>query len=211
MGNSRSSRSALRLLDSLVSAAKRPKDGLFGCACCRRIWHHLQAEISRRAVETAELFVDGLATARQLAVLRKNKGAFPNPQAGWQCTLSNGNDAGKLACREASGWMGAQESSHGIDAFYAGIRAEQVHQAALFRCIVSNPFRPLTLDSSWLTSSVLDLATGIYEDRAFDRMPILADALMDAGCANDDILQHCRTGGPHVRGCWVVDLLLGKA
>ena len=57
---------------------------------------------------------------------------------------------------------------------------------------------------------MLGLARGIYEDRAFDRLPLLADALMDAGCADEQILAHCRSEGPHVRGCWVVDLVLGK-
>jgi hypothetical protein len=67
------------------------------------------------------------------------------------------------------------------------------------------------LNPSWLTSDVIALASGIYTERAFDRLPILADALQDAGCDNADILDHCRGSGPHVRGCWVVDLLLGKA
>lgn len=79
------------------------------------------------------------------------------------------------------------------------------------RCVFGNPFRPVALDPHWLTSSVLDLATSIYEDRAFDRMPILGDALMDAGCAEEEVLLHCSGPGPHVRGCWVVDLLLGKS
>ena len=60
------------------------------------------------------------------------------------------------------------------------------------------------------TETVFALATGIYTERAFDRMPILADALEDAGCDNADILEHCRGDGPHVRGCWVVDLILEK-
>jgi hypothetical protein len=79
----------------------------------------------------------------------------------------------------------------------------------LFRDIFGNPFRPVSLDPAWLTSTVVLLAKGIYDDRAFDRLPILADALQDAGCDNDDILGHCRGPGPHVRGCWVVDLVLG--
>ena len=81
----------------------------------------------------------------------------------------------------------------------------------VLRCIVGNPFRPATLDPSWLTSTVVALARGIYEDRAFDRMTILADALQDAGCDSEDVLNHCRGPGPHVRGCWVVDLVLGKS
>lgn len=80
----------------------------------------------------------------------------------------------------------------------------------LLRDLFGNSFRPIKLDPHWLTSSVLDLAQGIYEDRAFERIPILADALMDAGCADELIINHCRGPGPHVRGCWVVDLLLGK-
>ena len=82
--------------------------------------------------------------------------------------------------------------------------------ANLLRCILGNPFRPVTLDPAWRTSTVVALAKGIYDDRAFDRLPVLADALQDAGCENDDILNHCRGDGPHARGCWVVDLVLGK-
>jgi hypothetical protein len=83
-------------------------------------------------------------------------------------------------------------------------------QAESLRDIFGNPFRLATLDRSWLTSTVTSLAQAIYDDRAFDRLPILADALEDAGCTDQDILAHCRGGGEHVRGCWVVDLLLGK-
>jgi hypothetical protein len=92
------------------------------------------------------------------------------------------------------------------------VRPPQVRtaKAQSLRCIFGNPFRPLSIDPSWLTTDVVVLATGIYQDRAFDRMPILADALQDAGCDNADILDHCRGPGPHVRGCWVVDLVLGK-
>jgi hypothetical protein len=83
-----------------------------------------------------------------------------------------------------------------------------IERARVMREIL--PFHPITLSSSYLTSTVLALAQGIYEEKAFDRMPILADALQDAGCDNSDILNHCRGPGPHVRGCFVVDLCLGK-
>ena len=63
---------------------------------------------------------------------------------------------------------------------------------------------------AWNDGTVRKIAQAIYDERAFDRLPILADALEDAGCDNADILNHCRNGGEHVRGCWVVDLLLGK-
>ena len=82
--------------------------------------------------------------------------------------------------------------------------------STIFRDIFGNPFRPITLNPSWLTSTVVSLANGIYTERAFDRMPILADAFQDAGCDNEDILNHCRQPAEHVRGCWVIDLILGK-
>jgi hypothetical protein len=78
------------------------------------------------------------------------------------------------------------------------------------RDIFGNPFRPVTADPRWLTSTAVALARTIYTDRAFDRLPILADALEDMGCDNADVLTHCRGDGPHVRGCWVTDLVLGK-
>jgi hypothetical protein len=81
---------------------------------------------------------------------------------------------------------------------------------SLILCVLGNPFRPVAASPTWQTANVVALAQAIYDKRAFDRMPILADALEDAGCANADILNHCRQPAEHVRGCWVVDLLLGK-
>ena len=75
---------------------------------------------------------------------------------------------------------------------------------------VFNPFRRVIIDPGWLTSNVNDLARTIYEEKAFERLPILADALMDAGCANEQLLNHLRSPGPHVRGCWALDLILSK-
>jgi hypothetical protein len=77
--------------------------------------------------------------------------------------------------------------------------------------LFGNPFRHVTLDPSWLTSTVLALSQQMYESRDFSPMPIIADALQDARCDNDDILAHCRGPGPHSRGCWAVDLVLGKS
>ncbi|OWK40938.1 hypothetical protein FRUB_04830 [Fimbriiglobus ruber] len=83
--------------------------------------------------------------------------------------------------------------------------------ACLVREIFGNPFRPAVADQIWLSFTVTALARQIYDSFDFSLMPILADALQDAGCDNEDILAHCRSDGPHVRGCWVVDLLLGWA
>ncbi|AWM42340.1 hypothetical protein C1280_21800 [Gemmata obscuriglobus] len=71
-------------------------------------------------------------------------------------------------------------------------------------------FRSIEFDWAYLTATTVAIARQMYESRDFSAMPILADALQDAGCDNDDVLNHCRGPGPHVRGCWVVDLLLGK-
>jgi hypothetical protein len=83
-------------------------------------------------------------------------------------------------------------------------------QADVFRDIAGNPFRPVDFDPRWRTADTVGLARAAYEDRAFARLPLLADALMDAGCDDDRLLDHCRSRGPHVRGCWAVDLVLGK-
>ena len=115
------------------------------------------------------------------------------------------------------------------DSLLLGVKPEVVEQddgletesgirraiADLLRDIFGNPFRPSLPPPpavlAWNDSTVPRIAAGIYEERAFDRMPILADALLDAGCENEEILQHCRQQkGVHTRGCWVIDLHLGK-
>jgi hypothetical protein len=81
---------------------------------------------------------------------------------------------------------------------------------ACTRDIFGNPFGPFTWSPEWRSETAVALAARIYESREFGAMPILADALQDAGCDSAEILDHCRGPGPHVRGCWVVDLVLGK-
>ena len=86
-------------------------------------------------------------------------------------------------------------------------------QSDFLRDIFGNPFCPISLDPAWLTlndGTVLRIAQAIYGDRGFERLPHLADALEKAGCDEADILTHCRQLGKHVRGCWVLDLLLGR-
>jgi hypothetical protein len=87
---------------------------------------------------------------------------------------------------------------------------ERKAQAALIRDIFGDPFPPPAFDPAWRTPDVTALATSIDDDRAFDRMPTLADALEKAGCHDPVILSHCRGLGAHVRGCWALDLILGK-
>jgi hypothetical protein len=88
--------------------------------------------------------------------------------------------------------------------------AEAGVHAWLLADIVGNPFRTPVVEPAWLTSTVVSLARGVYEERAFERMPLLMDALLDAGCHNEAVLEHCRGPNNHVRGCWLIDLLLAK-
>jgi hypothetical protein len=97
----------------------------------------------------------------------------------------------------------------------AGLDVTQrpVMARSLILCVLGNPFRPATIDTAWLTwhdGLLVSMAQQMYVSRNFGDMPVLADALEDAGCTNPDILGHCRQPGEHVRGCWVVDLVLGK-
>jgi hypothetical protein len=100
-------------------------------------------------------------------------------------------------------------------AFLAGKAQEERAVCALIRDIMSNPFRPSPILApawlAWQDGTVSRMARSIYEDEAFDRLPILGDALEDAGCTDASVLGHLRGAGPHVRGCWAVDLILGKA
>ena len=96
--------------------------------------------------------------------------------------------------------------------FKEAMRVEgATYQAPVLRCIFGPlPFRAVTIGPPWLTPTVKQMAEAIYAERAFDRLPVLSDALEEAGCNNQDILNHCRQPGVHARGCWVIDLLLGK-
>src|SRR5262249_23472844 len=125
--------------------------------------------------------------------------------------------AAACAASNAASWNGRTAMGYAADAACAAAAeavsteaAAKLQQVGFLRCIFGNPFHPVTLTPAWQTSTVTALAQSIYDDRAFDRLPILADALEDAGCDNADILNHCRQPGEHVRGCWVVDLILGK-
>jgi hypothetical protein len=197
------------------------KARLLGVAFASDIVNFVAEPEIRDGIAIAERFADGLATDDERRDARNRaeksipdywnyRGALPfevirhsySAVAGlnYRDILPNLTDAVRDA-RSALISM-AEQSQEG---FYRN-RLERLLIDEIFALL----FRPVALDPRWLSASVLDLSCAIYEERAFERMPILADALMDAGCDNDDILNHCRGDGPHVRGCWVVDLLLGK-
>lgn len=94
----------------------------------------------------------------------------------------------------------------------ADLKRRWADECSIVRCVIGNPFRPAPhLSDAIRTSTVVSIATAIYDENAWDRLAVLADALEEAGCDNAEVLAHCRGRGPHVRGCWVVDLLLGKS
>ncbi len=169
------------------------------CGLCRLLWDALPDETSRRWVEEAERYADGCIPLKDLSKLA------PSDQSAWKrdMTLTSIRDpqllrAVALGARNPSTVHIPLSTNHGWLLCF------------LVREIFGNPYQVMAFDSDWLSSTVIDLARTIYEDHAFERMPILADALMDAGCDNADILDHCRYSTPHVRGCWVIDLILDK-
>jgi hypothetical protein len=94
---------------------------------------------------------------------------------------------------------------------YAAVREERRKHANLIRCVFCSTLRPITFNPEWRTDTATSIAKSMYDSRDFTAMPILADSLQDAGCDSEYILKHCRdASGIHVRGCWVVDLIVGK-
>jgi hypothetical protein len=190
---------------------------LFAVACCRRIWHLVTDERCRVAVELAERSADesvdpvalNLASAEAEEAYEESlgewtEGVFPVEKS--------------LPC-EAASYASNSPVVRVEDAVTVATAAsacfkqqadEESAQSALLRDIFGNPFRPVTFDPRWRSETAVSLASAIYEERAFDRLPILADALEEAGCDHADVLAHCRGPGPHVRGCWVVDLVLDR-
>jgi hypothetical protein len=194
---------------------------LFGCACVRDVWDDLPDDALRRAVETCERFADGLATAEELRAARD--AADATYEGNGDIIADHSAIAVTDLCGTSPSFPMGEGSAAGISAVAAEARfsrklswdtarkrAQRLH-CQLLRDIFGNPFRKVKLLKKWRTSTVVSLAAQIYESRDFSAMPILADALQEAGCDHDDILDHCRGPGLHVRGCWVVDLVLGKS
>lgn len=162
---------------------------------------------SRLALNVAERVADGLAEdsewEKAIGVLR----GVPHDHTQW--TLAH--NAFIAAERGASYTASAVRSATKPLRRYQARRDEEAIQTALLRDIIGNPFRPVAFSPEWRTDTAVTLAHTMYESREFGTMPILADALQDAGCDSAGVLNHCRdTNQIHVRGCWVVDLVLGK-
>lgn len=205
----------------------RRKLRLFTCACCRQVLNPFAPPLMERTIAAAEAFADGEISLSTLLQVRAVVAAESNA-----ARRDNANRIGYLchlwdACLSAC-WDGG-EAEAAQDAALATARAaadvpwpateghpsefvgELSNQADLLRDVCGNPFTSCGLEPEWLTDTVVGMAKAIYTGHAFDQLPVLADALQDVGCDSEDILGHCRSEGEHVRGCWVVDLLLGKA
>lgn len=205
-------------LRTQLTASER-KLRLFAAACCRRVWNLLIDKHSRKALTIAERYADGAVTAEKLGfawgdarraaqVAHRQECETAEASAMWAVSLLCEADIGRTM---AAVGLAARCEAFPID--QARLADAQREQTLLLRDIVSNPFRPVILAPTvvhWQDATIPKLAQAIYDDRAFDQMPKLADALEEAGCTIADLLNHCRGPGPHVRGCWAVDFLLGK-
>jgi hypothetical protein len=229
-----------------TGGASERKLRLFAVACCRRVWHLLREQDSRRAVEVAERFADGVASEesrrtacdRAFAVSQR----LYRPEQGYWAdlpfyraaeaaafTVATRDDADMFS--EESPFMlflvehverctadAVSETSSiaagGREAVVSALQRESWHHCLLLRDLFSIRTPP-PLDLSvrtWNYATVPRIARAIYDDGAFDRLPVLADALEEAGCDNPDVIGHCRQqDAVHVRGCWLLDLLLERA
>lgn len=208
-----------RMLEFLWGKASDRKARLFACACCRDQWGRFPPENDeRRALEVCELYADGLVAPQDFSLTEERAPIWVR-MALWATPF---NAAQATANRMASR---VRETATDPYVFVERDGRTEVHvspegkllaapvyvrQCGFLRDIFCNPLRPIDADPRWLTSTVRDLAHAIYDYRAYDCFPILADALEDAGSDNADVLAHCRSDGPHVKGCWVVDMVLGK-
>jgi hypothetical protein len=227
---------SIQSLEAQLGWPSPRKQRLFAVACCRRIEHALPPDSRwRDALVVAERYADRLAKRDELAAacpkvkhtpVRRATYAdllreFAEVSVGWACHTRMRKYAGQIphnaACAAAYAalpqdepYVPPAESRH-RRRWFAAERREVVAQISLVYEVCGNPFRPATFSPTWRTSTAVALAKTMYESGDFGAMPILADALQDADCDSEDVLTHCRDAKQiHVRGCWVVDLVLGK-
>lgn len=192
------------------------------CACCRRTWSSLSDERSRQAIEVAERFADGQASAAELAAAKTAAFAVarfflqrPSPVSGVDREWHAAEGAYRCAHKDiwSAVWGAPHEASLGAG---DAVDNEDRVQCAVLRDLFGDPYHPLKMESHWRTKTVISLAQSVYEERELpsgelkrERLLDLADHLEEAG-ATREILQHLCDSGPHWRGCHVIDLLLGN-
>ena len=222
------------LLDFARQSGSPRRLRLATVGCCRLAWPsvppcpHPLDEKCLALLDLSEQYADGVAKYTQLTAARRELAGRDVPRGGpvdakvaaaWFAAARDPATGCTEAVHRLLGvsWGGAKELVMPTDRVEVGFPrgggnwvAACLVMVSVTRDVFGNPFRPVTLDPEWRTSTVLALASQMYGSRDFGAMPILADALQDAGCDNEDVFAHCRGSGPHVRGCWVVDLVLGK-
>jgi hypothetical protein len=228
----RSADGMLRWLRTSGAQRRSPrKIGLFALACADRVRAVITDEHALRGFALAERVMEGVAGEEEcnryiLAVhgLPQTLSAAPGlPQTPEQRVSQARAIAHATVTAVLSSRSHLSPEKRAIEAaglcgglffdVYDRARSDQesAAQASLLRDIAGNPFRPVAFSLEWRTSTAVLLAKQMYDAREFSAMPILADALQDAGCDNEDVLSHCRdTPQTHVRGCWVTDLVLNK-
>jgi hypothetical protein len=206
------------MLEFLRGKASDRKLRLFACACCRRVWHLLADERSREAIRIAERFADGDSSSDELeATYRPAVAACHEAEGGAHFAAAgtaerSATDAARYAAYGVGAGLRPWPGLWGVE-----LKAVEEAHASLVREVFGNPFRPVTTSSSSQSPQVVALAQAAYDERELPagtldlaRLAVLADALEEAGCTAQTILDHLRGPGPHVRGCWAVDLILGK-
>jgi hypothetical protein len=215
------------MLDFIRGRASDRKLRLFAVACSRRIWHLLEDERCRFSVDVAERYAENFATEdeREGAAVAIDPGTDDDPRANvaWfaaaaasACSypaaslLTHPAIAAHFAA-QAAAWAVAARGPAREAAWQAELQAERQAQSRLLAEIIHpHPSRLAPAIDPRGPLVAHRLAREIDEQGAFDRLPILADALEDAGCGSPELLAHLRSPGPHVRGCWALDLVLGK-
>ena len=210
----------LRCVHARTTASERAKNRraiLFAAAYCARLQPVIHFRIAGEVVRWLEATADEQPTARdrfsianaieracRLSRDEREKSALHALEAARTGTrVSNFYDAVVQVSQMAARALASDNSDRKA--------AEDRLQNVLIRDIFGNPFRPVSFNPTWRTDTAVSLARGMYDSRDFSAMPILADALQDAGCEDEQVLNHCRDANqPHVRGCWVCDLVLGK-
>jgi hypothetical protein len=214
------------LLTAVGNKLDARKGRLFACGCCRLVWPLLADPASRRAIEVSEDYAEGRVNARDLARAWRECWAADRPDSAGSAALDTASTSPSPAMvahlAQRAGWWhalraaGAGEppwSPEQHDAGHTARREMEQQQCRLLREITSNPFRRLWIDRYWCEANdgaVRHLATLIARERNFAELPVLADALEEAGCRNEVLLNHCRRADGHVTGCWVLDAILAR-
>ena len=206
-----------RILNFLRGSAFRNslperKSRLFGLVCCNRVRQLLIDPRTRRALDVLEQYTEGQVASEDLRDAYDD--AFRAANEIEETEGTRGAAQAAFAVAEACYEKEIADAYSGrvrFVVFFDEARDEAPAQVALIRDIFGNPFAPVAFDPAWRTDTAVAVARQMYDSREFGAMPILADALQDAGCDDEQVLAHCRDASQvHVRGCWVCDLVLGK-